>query len=165
MATINMNKLFTIGVYGSTVTGFFNKLIDNNIDTFCDIRRRRGVRGTKYSFVNSKRLQNKLIELTIAYYHFIDLSPTKEIREKQKEEDKRLNTLKRERTLLDDVFINSFIEEHLTDDNISEFINTLGSKAKNVVLFCVEQQADACHRSLVAKKLAEQNPTIEIIHL
>ncbi len=160
-----MDKLFTIGVYGSTETTFFNKLIDNNIDTFCDIRRRRGVRGAKYSFVNSKRLQNRLIELNIDYYHFLDLSPTKEIREKQKEEDKRLNILKRERALLGDVFINLFIKEHLINNNISVFTNTLGNEANNVVLFCVEQKADACHRSLVAKKLAEKNPTIEVIHL
>ena len=160
-----MNKLFTIGVYGSTEIDFFNKIIDNKIDTFCDIRRRRGVRGAKYSFVNSKRLQNRLIELTIAYYHFIDLSPTKEIREKQKEEDKRLNILKRERALLGDVFIKLFIKEHLINDNILVFTNTLGKEANNVVLFCVEQKVDACHRSLVAQKLAEQNHTIEVIHL
>ncbi len=160
-----MNNLFTIGVYGSTETTFFNKLIDNDIDTFCDIRRRRGVRGSKYSFVNSKRLQNKLIELNINYYHFLDLSPTKEIREKQIKEDKRSNILKRQRTLLGDVFINLFTEEHLIDDNISVLINTLGNKTNNVVLFCVEQKAVACHRSLVANKLAEQNPTIDVIHL
>ncbi len=45
-------KFYTIGVYGSTGNEFFQKLIDNNIDTFCDIRQRRGVRGAKYAFVN-----------------------------------------------------------------------------------------------------------------
>ena len=55
-----MKKLFTIGVFGFSNDDFFEKLIDNQIDTFCDIRRRRGVRGAKYSFVNSNRLQNKM---------------------------------------------------------------------------------------------------------
>ena len=58
-------EFFTIGVYNSTETEYFNKLIENNIDTFCDIRQRRGVRGAKYSFVNSNRLQEKLNELDI----------------------------------------------------------------------------------------------------
>lgn len=60
-------KIYTIGVYGSTEQEFFNKLIENRIDTFCDIRQRRGVRGSEYAFVNSNRLQNKLAELDIKY--------------------------------------------------------------------------------------------------
>ena len=53
-------EFFTIGVYNSTEKEFFEKLTQNNIDTFCDIRQRRGVRGSKYSFVNSNRLQQRL---------------------------------------------------------------------------------------------------------
>jgi len=56
-------KFYTIGVYNSTEQEYFKKLTDNNIDTFCDIRQRRGVRGSQYSFVNSNRLQAKLNEL------------------------------------------------------------------------------------------------------
>jgi len=56
-------EFYTIGVYNSTEQEYFKKLTDNNIDTFCDIRQRRGVRGSQYSFVNSNRLQAKLNEL------------------------------------------------------------------------------------------------------
>ena len=77
-------KIYTIGVYNSTEQQFFSKLIDNNIDTFCDIRQRRGVRGSEYAFVNSNYLQTKLKELDIKYAHILDLAPTSEIREKQK---------------------------------------------------------------------------------
>jgi uncharacterized protein (DUF488 family) len=72
-------KFYTVGVYGSTEYDFFKKLTDNNIDTFCDIRQRRGVRGSKYSFVNSNRLQQKLQDIDIKYAHIIELAPTKEI--------------------------------------------------------------------------------------
>ena len=65
-------EFFTIGVYNSTEDLFFNKLIDNNIDTFCDIRLRRGVRGAKYSFVNSTKLQEKLFRLGLKYEHCIE---------------------------------------------------------------------------------------------
>jgi hypothetical protein len=44
-------KFYTIGVYGSTEKDFFEKLIENRIDTFCDIRQRRGVRGRLNIFV------------------------------------------------------------------------------------------------------------------
>jgi len=160
-----MRKIFTTGVYGLTNEEFFGKLIENNIDTFCDIRRRRGVRGSKYSFVNSKRLQAKLSELGISYVHILDLSPTKEIREKQKEEDKRLKILKRERTGLGDAFIQAFTNEHLKNFNPSDFYQLIGRDAKNVVLFCVEKEHSACHRSLVANFLEENDSTVEIIHL
>ena len=55
-------EFYTIGVYGSTEQSFFTKLKENGIDTFCDIRQRRGVRGKKYAYVNSTYLQNKLKE-------------------------------------------------------------------------------------------------------
>ena len=82
-----MINFFTIGVYNSTEEEFFNKLVHNDIDIFCDIRQRRGVRGAKYSFVNSQRLQNKISELGITYIHEINLAPTKKIRELQKQSD------------------------------------------------------------------------------
>ena len=56
-------EFYTIGVYNSDKEQFFNKLIENGIDTFCDIRQRRGVRGREYSFVNSNRLQATLHEI------------------------------------------------------------------------------------------------------
>ena len=75
-------RVYTIGVYNSTEQDFFEKLIENRIDTFCDIRQRRGVRGREYSFVNSNYLQMKLDDLGIKYAHILDLAPTTEIREK-----------------------------------------------------------------------------------
>lgn len=70
-----MMEFFTIGVYNSTEIDFFNKLTENKIDLFCDIRQRRGVRGAKYSFVNSCKLQKKLNELNIKYKHILELAP------------------------------------------------------------------------------------------
>ena len=55
-----MIDIYTIGVYNSTEVEFFNKIKSNQIELFCDIRQRRGVRGSKYKFVNSIYLQNKL---------------------------------------------------------------------------------------------------------
>ena len=88
-------EFFTIGVYNSTEKEFFDKLVDNRIDTFCDIRQRRGVRGSQYMFVNSIRLQNTLRGLDIKYTHIVDLAPSTDIRELQKEADKQQGEAKK----------------------------------------------------------------------
>ncbi|MBK9743365.1 MAG: DUF488 family protein [Saprospiraceae bacterium] len=93
-------EFFTIGVYNSTEQVYFDKLTENRIDTFCDIRQRRGVRGANYAFVNRNRLQEKLNKLDINYGHVLDLAPTKEIRKLQKEADAQQGELKRERNKL-----------------------------------------------------------------
>ena len=147
-------NFFTIGVYNSTEKEFFDKLLYNNIDTFCDIRQRRGVRGSKYSFVNSKKLQNKLQDLEIKYFHYLDLAPTKEIRKLQKLADLNNQELKRDRETLGQVFINEYKNHVVKQFNFIEFLDDLkNSNSNNIVLFCVEESHKACHRSIVAEKL------------
>ena len=90
-------EIYTIGVYGSTEETFFSKLIAAQVDLFVDIRQRRGVRGNQYKYVNSNYLQAKLKELGIGYLYIKDLSPTKEIRMKQKEADKVIGETKQKR--------------------------------------------------------------------
>jgi uncharacterized protein (DUF488 family) len=152
-----MNKnfnFFSIGVYDSTEEEFFKKLIQNRIDTFIDVRRRRGVRGAKYSFVNSKRLQAKLETLHIRYEHIIDLSPTNELRELQKEEDFKKKILKKDRTHLGEKFKNEYKRQILDNFNFANLFNHLDEiGAKNIVFFCVEKNHLACHRSLITDTL------------
>jgi uncharacterized protein (DUF488 family) len=160
-----MIKIFTIGVYNSTEESYFNKLVQNNIDLFCDIRQRRGVRGSQYKYVNSNYLQNKLSELGIAYTYIKDLAPTKEIRQKQKDADKINNETKKHRTTLGHVFASEYRKHILDNFDIDTLIQNLHKKSTcNVVFFCVEEHAEACHRSLVAKKLADKLDS-EIINL
>ncbi len=71
-----MPEFVTIGVYGFDEAGFFQALQDAGVDTFCDIRRRRGVRGSAYAFANSQRLQGRLAELGIRYIYRSDLAPS-----------------------------------------------------------------------------------------
>ncbi len=146
-------EVFTLGVYNSTEQQFFGKLAENHIDTFCDIRQRRGVRGSQYSFVNSQRLQSRLAEMNISYTYLKDLSPTKEIREKQKEADKLNGIQKKDRTRLGEVFVNGY-KEHIKDYDFGALVEKLTDMdAKRVVFFCVEESPYACHRSIVANKL------------
>lgn len=157
-------KIYTIGVYGSTEQQFFGKLIENKIDTFCDIRQRRGVRGSEYAFVNSNYLQQKLAEMDIKYGHIIDLAPTSEIREKQKAVDLMNGERKRDRTQLGQTFIREYRRhiENYDFDALVSYLDDIG--ANHVVFFCVEQYASACHRSIVAEKLHKRF-NFDVIHL
>lgn len=145
---------FTIGVYNSSAETFFEKLTNNKIDTFIDVRQRRGVRGAKYSFVNKNQLKNKLKLLGIDYLYFRDLAPTNSIREKQKESDIRNKTTKKKRQFLGSTFTREYEENILNNFDFPSFLKTLKStQVKKAVLFCVEEKHTACHRSLIANKL------------
>ena len=158
-------EFFTIGVYNSTEKEFFEKLTQNNIDTFCDIRQRRGVRGSKYSFVNSNRLQQRLNDLEIKYGYIPDLAPTTEIRELQKEIDVEKGELKRERQALGKVFVIEYKNKIIENFDFEFFFESLDQKGSNIIaLFCVEEHPEACHRSIVAEKLMN-NYNYKINHL
>lgn len=157
-------EFFTVGVYGATEGSFFTKLTDSNIDTFCDIRQRRGVRGAKYAFVNSQKLQEKLLDLDVRYTHVKALAPTKEIRDLQKRADQKNGVLKRERGELGNVFIDEYKNDILSKFDFDFFLESLERMgADRVVLFCVEECHKACHRSIVADRLKEKG--YKITHL
>jgi uncharacterized protein (DUF488 family) len=158
-------EFFTIGVYNSNEKEFFEKLTQNNIDTFCDIRQRRGVRGSKYSFVNSNRLQQRLNDLEIKYGYVPDLAPTTEIRELQKEIDEEKGELKRERQELGKVFVIEYKNRILKNFDFEKFFESLDQiGASKIAFFCVEEHPEACHRSIVADKLMN-NFNYKITHL
>lgn len=147
-------KFFTIGVYNSSKTDFIRKLTAHHIDTFCDIRQRRGVRGSQYTFANSNRLQALLEDLGIRYLHIANLAPTTEMREQQYEADTAAGVGKRNRTTISPSFAAAYRENILNRFNLEEYVKELkAGDANHIVLFCVEEQAEACHRSIVAGSL------------
>lgn len=154
---------FTIGVYGSTKEEFYEELVTHHIDTFCDIRRRRAVRGKQYSFANSNQLQAGLKEHNIQYLHIIDLAPTLEIMSLQESADKKLKVARRERTTLSKDFADAYRKDVLDKFNMEVFITQLQwIGAKRIVLFCVEENETACHRGIVADRL---NKDFTVTHL
>lgn len=158
-------NIYTLGVYGLTSDEFFGKIVTNRIDTFIDIRRRRAVRGSEYSFVNSNRLQAKLAELGINYIHLIDLSPTDEIRAIQKEFDKSTRTATRKRNHLDDRFIDVYKKTILDKYSFDYLFNKLTElHSERALFFCVEAEAGACHRSIITDKLHREH-SFNVTHL
>ncbi len=147
--------LLTIGVYGKTESEFFNSLQTAQVDTFCDIRLRRGVRGPQYAFVNSTRLQSHLANLGIKYIYEKELAPTHSIRELQHKADLENGITKRTRQELGATFKSHYQQEVLASFDMASFKERLFS-SRRVALFCVEELPGACHRSLVAERIKAQ---------
>ena len=148
-----MPEFVTIGAYGWDAERFFGALVAAGADTFCDLRARRGVRGPDYTFANSQRLQARLAELGIRYLHRPDLAPSTEIRAGQAAADAATHTAKRQRAVLSPAFVDAYRRERLAGFDSAAFAADLGAEARVVVLFCVEREPTACHRSLLAERL------------
>ena len=158
-------KFYTIGVYNSTENEFFNKLTANKIDMFCDIRQRRAVRGSKYSFVNSNRLQEKLSALNIKYMHVTDLAPAAGIRDIQKKADLKSGTLSTQRKTLCSDYVKEYTEKVLNPFDFNSFLGQLRTMGANIIVFfCVEENPSACHRSLITERL-EKKHGYKITHI
>jgi len=160
-------RIITIGVYGFSEAEFFAKLQAAHVDCFCDVRQRRGVRGSEYAFANSQRLQARLAQMGIRYVHLKELAPSPELRQTQYAADKQTKTGKRDRSVLDPAFASAYRAAHLTDFSPQAFVASLrepsGRDAKVVALFCVERAPEACHRSLIADALAQAG--LEVQHI
>jgi uncharacterized protein (DUF488 family) len=143
----------TIGVFGRDEGGFFSALEDAGVDAFIDIRQRRGVRGSQYAFVNSNRLQTRLLEMGVPYVHLKDLAPTTAVRDAQKQADARVGVAKRERRSLGSAFIDAYETEILGPLDPQAILDQFPEGCSRPVLFCVEGMPEACHRSLTAEWL------------
>jgi len=159
-----LQTIVTLGAYGYDADGFFAALQAAQVDTFCDLRRRRGVRGADYAFANRQRLEARLAELGIRYLHFRELAPTHELRGFQDAADKAEGVAKRKRIGLSERFIAGYRDQCLSAFDSRRFIEALGPDARVAALFCVERTANACHRSLVAERL-ESDLGLSVVHL
>ncbi len=150
-----LTEIVTIGAYGWNADRFFATLQQAGIDTFCDVRLRRGVRGTEYAFANARRLQARLAEQRIRYLHRPDLAPTRAMRHLQDDADAETHTAKRRRLALAPAFVQAYRQERLADLDCAAFAASLDAATHILALFCVEGEPAACHRSLLADRLAQ----------
>jgi len=146
----------TIGVYGASLEGFLASLHDADVRLLVDVRQRRGVRGREYAWANSLRLQAALAEAAIEYRHHLELAPTTELRELQYREDDRRGEGKRSRSVLAPEYRRRYIEEILDRVDMGAFAAGL-PRRHAAALMCVERDARACHRSLIADRLAREH--------
>jgi uncharacterized protein (DUF488 family) len=153
----------TIGVYGFTAKAFFDALRRADVRQLLDVRQRRGVRGKDYAWANARRLQDALARAGIEYRHDRELAPTTELRQLQYAEDARLGVGKRERTCLAPAYVERYTREILDRVDIAPIVEEMPRDGL-AALFCVERDPEACHRSLIAARLAERFG-LEVVHL
>ncbi len=145
--------LATIGVYGFTLNGFLAALEAADVVLVLDVRQRRGVRGPEYSWANSKRLQAALGEAGIGYRHLRELAPTTELRHLQYAADAQEGVGKRNRAVLAESYVRGYEREILSRVDLRALAASLPGAGRSA-LMCVERDAKACHRSLIAARLA-----------
>jgi uncharacterized protein (DUF488 family) len=150
-----VRKIFTIGVYGFTGKTFRERLGEVGVDLLLDVRQRRGVRGPDYAWANSRRLQAALREADIKYEHHRELAPTTELRQLQYAEDDRQGVGKRSRVTLAADYTRRYTGEILDRADLEPIIGSIVDGAV-AALLCVERDPEACHRSLIAERLAEE---------
>lgn len=153
----------TIGVYGFDLETFLSRLHAADVRLVVDVRQRRGVRGPDYAWANSLRLQGALAEAGIGYAHHRELAPTTELRHLQYAEDHLKGVGKRNRRELGADYIRRYTAEILNPADLTPLLAE-AQEAGTAALLCVERDAPACHRSLIAGRLAGHHRVI-IEHL
>ena len=149
-----VKRICTVGVYGADLEAFLATLREAKVDLLLDVRQRRGVRGHEYAWANAKRLEAELREAGIVYQHLPELAPTTSMREAQYEADAERGEGKRSRTVISQVYAERYTEEILEPVDLDPLVRFIGRST--AALFCVERDAVACHRSLIAARLARE---------
>jgi uncharacterized protein (DUF488 family) len=158
-----MPKIATIGVYEFDAASFIRTLDEAAVTRIVDIRQRRGVRGPQYPWANSRRLQALLEDAHIGYEHRPELAPTTELRHLQYRADDLHGVGKRSRVRLSAEYIRAYTREVLDHAALEPLVEQLPVHGI-AALLCVEATARACHRFLVAERLADRFG-FEIVHL
>ncbi len=150
-----MPAIATIGVYGWTLDEWLDALRSAEVRLVFDVRQRRGVRGSEYAWANAQRLQAALADAGVSYEHRKELAPTTELRQLQYAEDDRLGAGKRSREGLAPEYVERYTREILGQVDLRPIVEELPTDG-SAALMCVERDPEACHRSLIAERLASE---------
>ena len=90
----------------------------------------------------------------MVYQHVPELAPTTSMREAQYEADAERGEGKRSRTVLAPVYVERYTEDILEPADLDPLVRFIGRST--AALLCVERDAAACHRSLIAARIARE---------
>lgn len=150
-----MKRVVTIGVHGWDLGSFLDALAEAYVLLLLDVRQRRGVRGREYAWANAVRLQRALADAGVNYAHHRELAPSTELRQLQYAEDARRGVGKRSRTELAPAYRERYTREILDRVDLAPLVADLPVERASALL-CVEQDPEACHRSIIAERLASE---------
>ncbi|HQB19740.1 MAG TPA: DUF488 family protein [Bacteroidales bacterium] len=134
-------QLFTIGYEGISLETYINKLIINDVNVLCDVR--KNAYSQKYGF-SKKTLELACKSVDIEYIHIPDLGIVS---------DKRQEL----HTQADyDILFQEYEKTTLKENKASLLvIRNLLDKGKRVALTCFEKDPKQCHRTCVANALMQ----------
>ena len=158
-----VRTVVTIGVYGFDQAAFLAALARARVKVLLDVRQRRGVRGSEYAWANAARLQVALADAGVEYRHHKELAPTTELRRLQYAEDERLGVGKRSRVELAPEYRDRYTREILDEVDLQPIVASLPADGA-AALLCVERDPEACHRSLIADRMAAEHG-VSVRHL
>lgn len=134
-------QLFSIGYEGISLEAYINKLIINDVNVLCDVR--KNAYSQKYGF-SKKTLELACKSVDIEYVHIPDLGI---ISNKRKELSSQED--------YDDLF-REYEKTTLKENRASLLaIRSLLDKGKRVALTCFEKDPKQCHRTCVANALMQ----------
>jgi uncharacterized protein (DUF488 family) len=145
-------KLFTIGFTQKRAQEFFELLRQNGVKRLVDIRLNPG--GQLAGFAKQDDLPYFLANLAdnCTYVHVPELAPTKEILAAYRSTGDWSAWEKQFKALMD-------------ERKIPQTIPIQDFQAFDSCLLCSEASPEHCHRRLVAERLAQSWPDVQIIHL
>jgi len=145
-------RLFTIGYEGDSIDGYLDRLIRNDVQLLCDVRKNPLSRKTGFS---KRQLSGYCERVGIEYRHIPELGIPGHRRRK-------LDGLADYERLFEE-----YEQEDLPEQGASiELIGELLRKHQRIALTCFEKEPEYCHRHCVAEAVEEQIkncPSIEHI--
>lgn len=144
-----MKRIYTIGFTKKSAEYFFDILKKNKIDLIADVRLNN--KGQLAGFTKEKDFKFFLSMFNIDFTHLKDFAPTKELRNSYHSDW----DFKKYKASYFNLIKNRNAVKNLTDLKLPH---------NNVCLLCSEPEAEKCHRSLAAEKIAK-NYNIPVIHL
>lgn len=135
-----VKDFYTIGYEGITFENYLNKLIANDINILCDVR--KNPYSMKFGF--SKNMLNHALEqIGIKYIHLPELGIESEDRQE-------LNSLEDYKKLFKEYQATTIQTE--AAQKALQYINDI-SKHNKIALTCFEKDIEYCHRGVIAKEL------------
>jgi uncharacterized protein (DUF488 family) len=145
-------RLYTIGFAQKSAQQFFKRLRDNGVQRLIDIR--VNPHGQLSGFARQEDLPYFLDELAehCEYLYLPILAPTKEVLKDYREDGDWARYVIRFEALMEERNIPTALDRSVFETAVS-------------CLLCSEPTPEQCHRRLVAERLANYWPNLEIIHL
>ncbi len=143
---IQHHSLFTIGYQQRTLENYINLLLQNCVNTLCDVRKKPVSR--RYGF-SKKTLSNACANVGITYTHLPQLGIESEHRKNLQDSISYASLFTRYRTI-------TLPKVEQTVDRISADVRS----GIRLALTCFEREARECHRSVLADTIMSPNVVV-----